>query len=850
MVYPNNFETKVGFNEIRTLLKGRCLSAMGVDEVGKMKFCSDAVLINEQLAIVREFRSILDDDLDFPMQNFTDVRSSLVRIQIKGSYLDETELFCLRNTMETLSGIVKFLTVPEDSGNVFKDNGGDCVVKYKYPLLAKMSRGVELFPRFLIQVDSILNNYGKIKDNASPELAKIRSSLANARRSVSISLRSILQKAQENGIVEKDVTPAYRDGRLVIPVKPGMKRKMRGIVHDESATGKTVFIEPTEVVEANNRIRTLEAEEQRAIILILQAMSEIIRPQIPQMLEGLRFIGKIDFVRAKSIFADKLEAEEPTVEAMPTVNWIQARHPLLDLALRKQNKQIVPLDLKLTSKNRLLLISGPNAGGKSVCLKTMALLQYMVQCGLSIPVNKSSQVGIFDRIFLDIGDEQSIENDLSTYSSHLLNMKIMMKDCTENSLVLIDEFGAGTEPQIGAAIAQAILDVFVGKMTFGIITTHYQNLKYYADNHDGIVNGAMLYDRGEMRPLFMLQIGNPGSSFAIEIARNIGLPRQVIDEAANLVGDDYIKSDKYLQDIVRDKRYWENKRLSVHQKERTLQQMIETYEKRLSALDNERRRFMSEAKDKAELLFKESNAVIENTIRSIREAQAEKEETRRLRNELNEFRTQILDDNELSDDIITRKMEQIRRRRQNREERKKKHTGQTEEKVIGSEVFPDSSKERKFNLGDYVKISGTSTVGKIVKLNGKSALIQTNTMMLTAKLQKLEPTSESVCTETSTTVSFISKQTRDSIHEKRMNFKSDIDVRGMSGQEALESVMYFVEDAIQCGAKRLSILHGTGTGYLRQVIRQYLNTVPAVASCHDEHVHFGGAGITIVELAY
>ena len=317
-----------------------------------------------------------------------------------------------------------------------------------------------------------------------------------------------------------------------------MKRKMRGIVHDESATGKTVFIEPTEVVEANNRIRTLEAEEQRAIILILQAMSEIIRPQIPQMLEGLRFIGKIDFVRAKSIFADKLEAEEPTVEAMPTVNWIQARHPLLDLALRKQNKQIVPLDLKLTSKNRLLLISGPNAGGKSVCLKTMALLQYMVQCGLSIPVNKSSQVGVFDRIFLDIGDEQSIENDLSTYSSHLLNMKIMMKDCTENSLVLIDEFGAGTEPQIGAAIAQAILDVFVGKMTFGIITTHYQNLKYYADNHDGIVNGAMLYDRGEMRPLFMLQIGNPGSSFAIEIARNIGLPRQVIDEAANLVQHD------------------------------------------------------------------------------------------------------------------------------------------------------------------------------------------------------------------------------------------------------------------------------------------------------------------------
>lgn len=845
MIYPGNFETKIGFNEIRTLLRGRCLSAMGVDEVNKMDFSTDAVLINKQLATVKEFRSILDDDTDFPMQNYNDLRSSLVRIQIKGTYLDESELFCLRNTMDTLSGMVKFLTATEmQKGAYGKD--AENTATYKYPLLAEMASDVELFPRFLIQVDSILNSYGKIKDDASPELANIRASLSSARRSVNISLRSVLQKAQESGIVERDVNPTYRDGRLVIPVKPGMKRKMRGIVHDESATGKTVFIEPTEVVEANNRIRTLEAEEQRAVILILQAMAEIIRPQIPMMLDGLAFIGKIDFVRAKSILADKMDAAEPVVKAAAAVDWQQARHPLLQMSLRKQGKQIAPLDIKLTPKNRILLISGPNAGGKSVCLKTMALLQYMLQCGMSVPLNGSSQTGVFNDILLDIGDEQSIENDLSTYSSHLLNMKRMMKACTDRSLVLIDEFGSGTEPQIGAAMAQAMLDVFLEKMTYGIITTHFQNLKYYADNHEGIVNGAMLYDRGEMKPVFALQIGNPGSSFAVEIARSIGLPRQVIDEAVKIVGDDYIKSDKYLQDIVRDKRYWENKRLSIHQKERSLQQMVETYERRLEALDSERRRFMTEAKDRAERLFNESNAVIENTIRSIRESQADKEETRRLRNELSEFKMQVLGDDDAPDDSVDRKIEQIRKRRQNREERKRKQTAPETAAATGN-MKPSVSAEIK--SGDLVKITGTSTAGKVMKINGNSALVQTGAMKITIKLQKLEPASEADFQSSSNPVNFIGKQTRDSMREKRLQFKPDIDVRGMNGQEALETVVYFVEDAIQCGARRISILHGTGTGYLRQTIRQYLRTVPAVVSCRDEHVQFGGAGITIVELA-
>lgn len=876
MIYPKNFESKIGFDEIRTQLRGRCISTMGADEVNKMEFLTDAKEINSQLAIIKEFRDIMDSDSELPIQNFTDMRAALLRLQVKGTYLDEQNLFALRNTMDTLSEIVKFLLDTDGkthgNANTYGNNGNsehnsanenasgsgndnettNENIRYTYPLLAKLAENVMTFPRFIIQVDSILNNYGKVKDDASPELARIRQSLAIARRSVGGLLRGILGKAQENGWVDKDVNPTYRDGRLVIPVKPSMKRRIRGIVHDESATGKTLFIEPTEVVEANNRIRTLEGEEERAIILILQAIAEIIRPQIPDMLDGLAFLGRIDFIRAKAVLADKMDATEPMLSPFPTIDWVMARHPLLEASLRKQGREIQPLDIKLNNTNRLLLISGPNAGGKSVCLKTAALLQYMMQCGLAVPMRENSRAGVFEHIFIDIGDEQSIENDLSTYSSHLLNMKYMMKNSSSRSLILIDEFGGGTEPQIGAAIAQAMLNVFLERNTYGIVTTHYQNLKYYADNHEGIVNGAMLYDRHEMRPLFTLQIGNPGSSFAIEIARSIGLPQQVISEAAELVGDDYIKSDKYLQDIVRDKRYWENKRLTVHQKERTLQQMIDKYEERLAALDKERKALMVEAKDKAENLFKQSNAIIENTIRSIKEAQAEKEETRRLRSELDEFKAQILDDTEAEkDDMIRRKMEQIQRRKERREERKNRKKAETTHQSNNGITSNTPTATRELEVGAYVRIKGNSSVGKIIKLNGQEAVVQAGILKLTVKKSRLELTTPPATDNSAnSSVNFIGKSTRDQIHNKRMTFRSDIDVRGMNGQEALEAVTYFIEDAIQCGASRLSILHGTGTGYLRQVIRQYLRTVPAVGSYHDEHVQFGGAGITIVEMAY
>ena len=480
MVFPRNFETKIGFNEVRTAIRGRCLSSLGAEMADQIAFHNDSEVINELLEQVREFHRIMEDEEEFPEENFLDMRSNLVRIQLKGSYLDESELYALKTSLTTISHIIKFL----DTGNADSDEEKDI----KYPSLHKLTRNIAVFPSIIERIERVLNKFGKIKDDASPELLKIRTSINNTKKSITISLRSILHNAQQNGYAPEDASPTIRDGRLVIPIFTSLKRKINGIVHTESATGKTVFMEPSEVVEANNNIRTLEAAELRAVIAILQEISDFIRPEIESILDSYRFLGIIDLI------------------------------PLVIESLRRRNKKMIPLDITLTPENRILLISGPNAGGKSVTLTTTGLLQYMLQCGISIPVAESSRVGIFKSIFLDIGDEQSIEDELSTYSGHLYNMKNMMRSSDADSLILIDEIGGGTEPQIGAAIAQAMLHRFLTNQTWGIITTHYQSLKYFAQENEGIVNGAMLYDRAEMQPLFQLQIGMPGSSFAIEIA--------------------------------------------------------------------------------------------------------------------------------------------------------------------------------------------------------------------------------------------------------------------------------------------------------------------------------------------
>ncbi len=838
MIYPKTFEYKIGFDEIRTLLKGRCLSTLGKDQIDEMGVSANAGEINEWLSQVREFKRLQEEAEQFPLQYFFDVRASVSRLRLEGTHLEENELFDLRRSLETIGGIVKYLNAGE---------GDD----YPYPALHRLAENIMTFPKLVQGIDRILDKFGKIKDTASTNLGDIRRELAKTEGSISRALYSILRSAQSEGLLDKDVAPAIRDGRLVIPVAPGLKRKIKGIVHDESASGKTVFIEPAEVVEANNRIRELEAEERREIIRILTDFSKEIRPFVNDILESYRFLGKIDMIRAKSEFSRLSHGIEPVVEPYPHIDWVQAVHPLLQLSLEKQGKQVVPLDIMLTSNRRILIISGPNAGGKSVCLKTTGLLQYMLQCGLSIPVSERSKAGIFKNILIDIGDEQSIENDLSTYSSHLLNMKNMMKAADDETLILIDEFGTGTEPQIGGAIAESVLNRFCDKKAWGVITTHYQNLKHFADTHVGVVNGAMLYDRKEMRALFQLQIGQPGSSFAIEIARKIGLPELVIQQASDIVGKDYVQSDKYLQDIIRDKRYWENKRQNIHQHEKSMQQTIARYEAEIKDLELQRKDILRKAKEHAEELLKESNKRIENVIREIRESQAEKEKTKKIREELNAFKQDICDvDSMANDEMIARKIRQIQERKERKEKRKKE---KAEKKLTevglpnGDKDTSGASPEATLAVGDTVRIKGLSSVGKVEWIEGKMAMVIFGDMRTKMRAERLERATAPKKEEPKTYVT-VGRQTRETIDNKKLNFKQDIDVRGMRGDEALNAVTYFIDDAILVGMARVRILHGTGTGVLRQLIRQYLATVPNVAHLSDEHVQFGGSGITVVDL--
>ena len=820
MTYPQNFEEKIGFDKIRGLICDRCLSTLGSERVAGMQFQTSFDTIDRLLHETEEFTHILQTEDNFPADYFFDIRSSLQRIRIEGTFLDETGLFNLRRSLETIRHIVGFFINEEES---------------PYPHLQALAGNVVVFPQLLSRIDQIIDKFGHVKDNASTELSQIRRELNRTLSSISRSLNMILRNAQSEGIVDKEVSPTLREGRLVIPVIPAYKRRIKGIVHDESASGKTVYIEPAEVVEANNRIRELEGEERREIIRILTLFTDELRPHLAEIAHSYEFLADIDFIRAKALFAIEINALLPHFENCRQIEWYHAIHPLLFLSLKKQNKQVVPLDIALTPQQRILLISGPNAGGKSVCLKTTGLLQYMLQCGLLIPVYENSHTGIFDHIFIDIGDEQSIENDLSTYSSHLTNMKFFVKNCNESSLLLIDEFGGGTEPQIGGAIAEVLLDRFNRKKAFGVITTHYQNLKQFAEDTQGIVNGAMLYDRHMMQPLFKLSIGNPGSSFAIEIARKIGLPEDVIADASEKVGSDYIDMDKYLQDIVRDKRYWENKRQNIRHREKQLEEITQRYADNLQEIEKERKRILKEAKQKAEQLIAESNARIENTIRAIKEAEAEKEKTKMARQELHSFK-KGLQKNDENDDTISRKIAKIKAK-----EEKKNHSKK--------EADAETSKTTTISVGDAVCLKGQTTVGEISAIQGNKATVIFGHIKSSVHIERLEKVSRNrLKREQAIKATFVSEDTTNSMREKSLHFHREIDIRGFRADEALQALVYFIDDAIQVGAEQVRILHGTGTGALRQTVREYLKGVTGIRSFHDEHVQFGGAGITVVEL--
>ena len=822
MTYPENFEQKIGFDKIRQLISEKCLSSLGKEHVDKIKFSSKNEIVNKWLQQTDEFVRILNGDREFPVSYFIDVRYSLNRIRPEGTFMDEKELFDLKRSLQTINDIIRFFH-PEKETDLI------------YPALTELAGNIPIFPSLIQKIDKILDKYGKIKDQASTKLTQIRKDMNATLSSISRNLQNILRAAQTEGLVDKDVTPTMRDGRLVIPVAPAFKRKIRGIVHDESASGKTVFIEPEAVVDANNRIRELESQERREIIRILTEFTNNIRPIIPEILQSYSFMAEIDFIRAKALFAEQIHAIKPVLKKEPIIDWSKAIHPLLYLSHQKQNKPVEALDISLNEQARLLIISGPNAGGKSVCLKTVGLLQYMLQCGLLIPLHERSYTGLFERIFIDIGDEQSIENDLSTYSSHLTNMKFFVKNSQQKTLLLIDEFGSGTEPLIGGAIAEALLKRFNKNQSFGVITTHYQNLKQYAEDTEGVINGAMLYDRHLMQPLFKLSIGNPGSSFAIEIARKIGLPEDVIAEASEQVGSDYIEMDKYLQDIVRDKRYWENKRQNIRSQEKRLEELTARYEQDLDSVNKQRKEIIRQAKTEAEKIISNANAKIENTIRQIKEAQAEKEQTKLARQALNEFKASVNTANE-EDNQITRKINKLRERQERKKSKKKQtHAEQAFDPVT-------------LNIGDSVRLKGQQNMGTILELDGKQAVIAFGMIKSMVKIDLLEKVSKGQIKKKTRNSTFISSQTTDSMYEKRLNFKLEIDVRGMRGDEALQTVTYFIDDAIQTNTSRVRILHGTGTGILRQLIRDYLHTVPGIKRFHDEHVQFGGAGITVVEL--
>ena len=846
MIYPQTYEQKIGFDQIRGRLTGLCLCSLGEGLVREMEFSANFDSIRRQVKQTMEMMRIVQGE-DFPDQNFFDVRASLKRIRIQNTSFNVEELFCLQRSLLTIYNIVTFLQRCSDDDNTIP----------LYPYLYALTQEVKTYPQMVKRIDQILDKFGHVKDTASPALLSIRQELASTAGSVSRALQNILRSAKGEGLIDKDVSPTLRDGRLVIPVAPAMKRKIRGIVHDESDTGRTVFIEPAEVVEANNKIRELESEERKEINRILMEFTQTVRPEVEDMLRSYEFLAQIDFIRAKAKFAIITKSTEPRMENKQLLDWAIAVHPLLELKFDTYNiehkeeepRKVVPLDITLTQKQRILLISGPNAGGKSVCLKTVGLLQYMFQCGMPVPVAKSSIFGIFRSIFIDIGDEQSIENDLSTYSSHLLNMKNMMKHCDGKSLILIDEFGGGTEPQIGGAMAEAMLKVFNKKHAFGVITTHYQNLKHYAQETEGIVNGAMLYDRQLMQPLFQLSIGNPGSSFAIEIARKTGIPDEVIKDASEIVGKDYINSDKYLQDIVRDKRYWEQKRQSIHQHEKQMEQTIQRYEEDIQKLHDQRKVIIAHAKEEAEQMLKESNAKIEQTIKDIKEAQAEKERTRMIRQDLADFKQDIREiDPDIADEKIRRQMEKLVARRKRKEE--KKNAPQLP-RGEGSRDVPNQTTNnegpRPLQANDYVRMKGQTTVGQIQKVNGNEATVIFGHITTNVKLNRLEP-AEAPQKEKNVAATFVSVQTRNEIRNTTLNFKEQLDVRGMRGDEAIQAVTYFIDDALVARASRVKILHGTGTGALKTVIRQYLNTMPPVADFYDEDIRFGGAGITIVEL--
>ncbi|WP_282036398.1 endonuclease MutS2 [Saccharicrinis aurantiacus] len=844
MIYPEFFEEKIRFDKVRNLIKEQCLSSMGKERVGEMRFVTLHDVINRWVNQTNEFKQICVSESTFPTSYYIDVRGPLGRIKVEGLYLEERELYDLRRSLSAVKDIVRFFNNKEESN--------------QYPFLREIASKVMVYPYIFDRIDGILNKFGKIKDNASPELAQIRNDKFKKQAGVSRKMASILANARKAGLVDADTNVAIRDGRAVIPVPAGNKRKLNGIIHDESATGKTSFIEPTEIVEVNNEIRELEYAEKREMIRILVNFSDSIRPYLDDLIFSYEFLGIMDFIRAKAKFALQINACLPKMVNHPEVNWEDSVHPLLYLQHKAEEKEVVPLTIKLDTEQRIVLISGPNAGGKSVCLQTVGLLQYMFQCGLLVPMDARSTMGVYNQIFIDIGDQQSIENDLSTYSSHLLNMKHFLRYGTPETLILVDEFGTGTEPALGGAIAEAVLKRFNEMKLNGVITTHYTNLKHYASGINGIENGAMQFDTHQIKPLFKLLIGQPGSSFAFEIARKIGLPEDLLDGAKSQIGEDHINFDKHLREIARDKRYWEQKRDNIRRKDKQLEELSAKYLSELERSKKERNLIIEKARKEAEELVGTANKRIERTIREIKESQAEKEKTKKARVGLNEFKERLEQTDDKQKARIDKEIERIKNRQQRK--KNKDEAGpdevldeQVEQKVQAPKKLKKKAKPEDDGIireGDKVKLEGQSLPGEVMSIKGNNASVAFGHMVTSVKVSRLEKISNKQLKQTMRSMNQQSfgSGIAEKVRTKKLSFKPDLDVRGHRGEEAIAIVMNHIDDAIMCEVSEVKILHGKGNGILRTMIREMLNTMPHVKSCKDAHIQEGGSGITIVDL--
>ncbi len=811
MIYPPQFEEKIGFSKIRDLLNQNCISEMGRQWVGKLSFSTSFSSISLWLNQTEEMQQILLGDMGIPTQDYFDLRPDLNQIRLAGTFLGTDRFFDLKSSLKVIHSMLGFLEARQ--------------LDFKF--LYNLSSGLEIDPLIIRQIDAILDEKGEIRDSASEKLFVIRSEIKSANRQSEKSINESLQQAKKAGWTNENVEATFRNGRLVIPLNAAYKRQIRGVVHDESATGQTVYVEPDKVLLLNNKIKELEAEERREILRILIAFADFLRPSIDSLIEAYHFLGLIDFIIAKARLAIQLKAVKPDLREDAEIEWYQARHPLLYLSHKAQGKTIEPLDIHLHAQQRILIISGPNAGGKSVALKTIGLVQYMLQNGLLVPLKSSSVTGIFKRFFIDIGDEQSIENDLSTYSSHLLNMKHFLEHANTNTLFLIDEFGSGTEPVLGGAIAEAILEELNERKAFGVITTHYANLKLLPTHDNGMVNGAMLFDTKEMAPLYKLVTGRPGSSFTIEIARKIGFSKallQKIDEKADRHQLDF---EEQLQQLEVDKKAIEQKQQQIGLMDEHLAETLEKYQALYTDLQKEKKAILAEANKASKAILAQSNRLIEKTIKEIRENDAEKNKTLELRKEIQQQIQKLEDEHEVGEI---------------------KHHKPIVKKTAIPKTEKDKSKSAPLKAGDLVIVDGQNTVGTIAQIKGKQAKVDFDSMQMFIELNRLERVSKTQERKLKKSSEKPSSNIAQGLSEKAMDFNSNIDVRGMRADEALIQIKRFLDDAILLRVYQVHILHGKGTGALRQAIQEYLRANSDVKRFYDEHIERGGHGITVVEL--